>query len=110
MAPAATGFEEAFLMVMGSPKANACYGRSGLLHLAFKALDEFRATKGALPAAGSDADVKLFVSIAEAINGKAALKVTARHGPSARNGPSRSVWEASFVAPLRGAATYHIRT
>eukprot|EP00965_Chrysotila_dentata_P096106 3175044-Pleurochrysis_carterae.AAC.1 len=40
MAPAATAFEEEFLSVMGSPAANVCYGRSGLLHLGFRALDE----------------------------------------------------------------------
>ena len=50
MASAATSFSEPFLAVMGSPKANVCYGRSGLLHLAFRALDAYAAAHGgALP-------------------------------------------------------------
>ena len=44
MAPAATSFAEEFLGVMGTPAANVRYGRAGLLHLGFRALDEFRKT------------------------------------------------------------------
>ena len=50
MAPAATSYSEEFLGVMGTPAANVRYGRAGLLHLGFRALDEFRKTHGgALP-------------------------------------------------------------
>jgi len=69
MAPAAVAFEEEFLTVMGSPAANVCYGRSGLLHLAFRALDAYRAAHGgALPPPADDAAAEELLGLARGIN------------------------------------------
>ena len=74
-------------MVMGSPKANVCYGRSGLLHLGFRALDAFRARKGALPQPGSPADAAELVKIASEINAASELKVEELGEPDSRLAP-----------------------
>ena len=72
MAPAATSFSEEFLGVMGSPAANVCYGRSGLLHLGFRALDEYRKTHGgSLPPPANEAEAAAVLALAEALNGAA---------------------------------------
>ena len=69
MAPAATSFAEEFLMVMGSPAANVRYGRAGLLHLGFRALDEFAKTHGgALPQPAVEAEAQAFLKLAEQLN------------------------------------------
>lgn len=68
MAPAATSFSEEFLGVFGSPKANICYGRSGLLHLGFRALDAYAAKHGALPPSVDAAAADAVFAAAQAIN------------------------------------------
>jgi ubiquitin-activating enzyme E1 len=69
MAPAATSFAEEFLALMGSPAANVRYGRAGLLHLGFRALDEFRKTHGgALPQPAVEAEAQAFLALAEQLN------------------------------------------
>merc|ERR1719487_466067 len=68
MSPAATSFSEEFLGVFGSPKANICYGRSGLLHLGFRALDAYVAKYGALPPPVDAAAADEMLAIARAIN------------------------------------------
>ena len=69
MAPAATSFAEEFLALMGTPAANVRYGRAGLLHLGFRALDEFRKTRGgALPQPAVEAEAQAFLALAEQLN------------------------------------------
>ena len=75
MAPAATSFSEEFLGVFGSPKANTCYGRSGLLHLGFRALDAYVAKHGALPPPVDAAAAEEMVAIAKSINDASPDKV-----------------------------------
>ncbi|EOD41937.1 hypothetical protein EMIHUDRAFT_425780 [Emiliania huxleyi CCMP1516] len=51
------------------PAANVCYGRSGLLHLAFRALDAYRAAHGgALPPPADDAAAEELLGLARGIN------------------------------------------
>ena len=68
MAPAATSFSEDFLAVFGSAKANVCYGRSGLLHLGFRALDAYAAKHGALPPPVDAAAADAVLGLAKGIN------------------------------------------
>ena len=72
MASAATSFSEPFLAVMGSPAANTCFGRSGLLHLAFRALDAYRAAHGgALPPPADAAAADEVLALANQLNAAA---------------------------------------
>ena len=80
MSPAATAFSEAFLGIFGSPKANVCYGRSGLLHLGFRALDAYVAAHGRLPNPVDPQAAEAVVVLAQQINASAADKVRARQG------------------------------
>ena len=68
-------FSEEFLGVFGSPKANTCYGRSGLLHLGFRALDAYVAKHGALPPPVDAAAAEEMVAIAKSINDASPDKV-----------------------------------
>ena len=72
MASAATSFSEPFLAVMGTPAANTCFGRSGLLHLAFRALDAYRAAHGgALPPPADAAAADEVLALANQLNAAA---------------------------------------
>ena len=79
MSPAATSFSEEFLAVFGSPKANVCFGRSGLLHLGFRALDQYAAKHGALPPAVDALAADEVLAIAVSINNASPLRVGELH-------------------------------
>lgn len=68
MAPAARSYSEDFLRVFGTPQANAMYGRSGLLRIAFRALDAYQARHGRLPPPADAAAAAEVVSLAEQLN------------------------------------------
>ena len=79
MSPAATSFSEEFLAVFGSPKANVCYGRSGLLHLGFRALDAYATKHGSLPPPVDAAAADEVLAIAKSLNDASSLPVGELH-------------------------------
>ena len=68
-------FSEEFLAVFGSPKANVCFGRSGLLHLGFRALDAYVAQHGSLPPPVDAAAAEATLALAKSINAASAAPV-----------------------------------
>lgn len=76
MSPAATSFAEDFLAVFGSPKANVSFGRSGLLHLGFRALDAYAMRHGGkLPAPVDASAAEEVYQLARAINDSSPIRV-----------------------------------
>lgn len=71
--------------MFGSPKANVCYGRSGLLHLGFRALDAYAAQRGSLPPPVDTAAADALLALAKSINAASSVPVAELDEPTRSN-------------------------